>query len=410
MTNRTRPLIAALAIALGLTACTGMQSNSTGDVPTLEIIATGANIAGANGVHFSPDGKLYIASVVGSNMTVIDPRSGDILQQYGGAEGVVGPDDVAFAPDGAWYWTSILTGEVAGFRPDGTRVVAAQLTPGVNPLTFSDDGRLFVSQCFFGTGLYEVDPAGVKPPRTIADDLGPGCGLNGMDWGPDGRLYGPRWFTGEVVSFNVDDNTRRTEVSGFQTPASVKFDSHGVLHVLDTGTGEVIRVDGDSKTVVATLSPGLDNFAFDASDQIFVSSFTDGFIKRVEADGSLTTLQPGGMAHPGGMAWINGQLAVADLHAVRFFDPASGEEVSTHRAVLGVDKIGGAMNLSTDGKNLILISWVDNDVRVWDLQRNELTEHYTGLGAPVDAVRYGDDLIATEHAGNRVIRLAQDGP
>ena len=29
---------------------------------------------------------------------------------------------------------------------------------GVNPITFSGDGRLFVSQCFFGTNLYEVDP------------------------------------------------------------------------------------------------------------------------------------------------------------------------------------------------------------------------------------------------------------
>ena len=57
---------------------------------------------------------------------------------------------------------------------------------------------------FLGTNLYELDPKGVSEPRLIADDLGPGCGLNGMDWGPDNRLYGPRWFVGEVVSFDVD--------------------------------------------------------------------------------------------------------------------------------------------------------------------------------------------------------------
>ena len=38
------------------------------------------------------------------------------------------------------------------FSNDGTLVTAAQLGPGVNPITFSDDDRLFVSQCFFGTG------------------------------------------------------------------------------------------------------------------------------------------------------------------------------------------------------------------------------------------------------------------
>ena len=98
-----------------------------------------------------------------------------------------------FFSDGSWFWTSIMTGQVAGFDADGTLIEAAQLTPGVNPITFSNDGRLFVSQCFFGTNLYEVDPLGKAEARLISDELGPGCGLNGMDWGPDNRLYGPRW-------------------------------------------------------------------------------------------------------------------------------------------------------------------------------------------------------------------------
>ena len=61
----------------------------------------------------------------------------------------------------------------------------------MNPITFSDDGRLFVSQCALGDHLFELDPDGSEGPRLITDQLGPGCGLNGMDWGPDDRLYGP---------------------------------------------------------------------------------------------------------------------------------------------------------------------------------------------------------------------------
>ena len=34
-----------------------------------------------------------------------------------------------------------------------------------------------------------MDPKGINPPRVIFDELGDYCGLNGMDWGPDGRLY-----------------------------------------------------------------------------------------------------------------------------------------------------------------------------------------------------------------------------
>jgi sugar lactone lactonase YvrE len=409
-------LITPLCLALLLTGCEQPDAPPPAVeviAPSLTVLASGANIAGANGISFSPDNELYVASVIGSNITVIDPDSGAIVRRLGAAEGVIGPDDIDFRADGSFFWTSILTGEVAGYNKDSERVVAAQLTPGVNPITFSDDGRLFVSQCFFGTGLFEVDPQGLEPARVIAEDLGPGCGLNGMDWGPDGRLYGPRWFTGEVVSFDVDSNEMRVEATGFQTPAAVKFNSKGELHVLDTTSGEAFRLDGKGddkeKVLVATLTPGLDNFAFDKTDRLFVSSFTDGFVKRVEADGSLTTLQPGGLAHPGGMALFKGELVVADVHAMRFFNPMTGDETRTHRNIMGVGKVGGAMNLAADGEHLIIASWVDSDVRVWDPASGEVLERYSGLQGPVAAVRFNGQLIATEAGSGRVIGLGETG-
>ncbi len=377
---------------------------------SLETIATGANIAGANGIHFGPDGLLYITSVIGSDLTIIDPDSGEEQRRYTAADGVIGPDDVAFASDGSVYWTSILTGEVAGFNLDGEKVIAAQLPPGANPITFSNDDRLFVSQCFLGTNLYELDRNGVTPPRLIADDLGPGCGLNGMDWGPDDRLYGPRWFVGEVLSFDVDTGERRVEATGFVTPAAIKFDSQGVLHVLDTGTGELVRVvDGVNETV-ATLTPGLDNFAFDADDTPFVSSYADGFIKRINDDGTITTLQPGGMSHPGGLAVIGDTVWVADVHALRGFDRDTGEEIITQRNVVGVGELGGSINLSADGDRLVLTSWFDGDARIWDPQAEQRLDHIPGLAAPVAAVRYAGGLAVAEHLRAGVTLYGADDP
>ncbi|MEO1660210.1 MAG: hypothetical protein AAFR51_04420 [Pseudomonadota bacterium] len=399
-----RTLISILLASTALSACSPDQASMTeidpdpvAAIPTSEVIATGANISGANGIHFGPDGLLYITSVIGSDLTVIDPDTGEEVKRFSAADGVIGPDDVAFASDGSYYWTSILTGEVAGFNPAGEKVVAAQLPPGPNPITFSNDDRLFVSQCFLGTNLYELDPTGVEAPRLIADDLGPGCGLNGMDWGPDDRLYGPRWFNGEVVSFDVDTGERRVEATGFQTPAAIKFDSQGRLHVLDTGTGDLIRIDGEARDVIATLTPGLDNFAFDADDTPFVSSYADGFIKRINADGSITTLQPGGMAHPGGVAVIGDTVWVADVHAIRGFDRSTGEETITQRNVVGMGAQGGSINVSADGELLILSSWFDGDVRIWDPQAQTRVAHYPNLAGPVAAVRYAGKLAIAEH-------------
>ena len=416
-----RTIISTLLASSALAACATYEAvepaatsvsepSEASPQPTLEIIATGANIAGANGIHFGPDGLLYITSVIGSDLTVIDPQSGKEVKRFTASDGVIGPDDVAFSSDGSYYWTSILTGEVAGFTPDGTKVVAAQLPPGPNPITFSTDDRLFVSQCFLGTNLYELDPLGVNAPRLIADDLGPGCGLNGMDWGPDDRLYGPRWFMGEVVSFDVDSGERRTEATGFQTPAAIKFDSKGVLHVLDTATGELLRLEGNERTPIAQLSPGLDNFAFDANDTPYISSYADGFIKRVNADGTITTLQPGGMAHPGGVAVMGDTVWVADVHAIRGFDCETGETRVTQRNVVGMGELGGSINLSVDGEHLILSSWFDGDVRVWNPATQQRLAHYPNLAGPVAAVRYGDGLAIAEHLKGGVTLFGDEDP
>ncbi|MCB1692832.1 MAG: hypothetical protein KDI19_08705 [Pseudomonadales bacterium] len=403
----------AIAACLALAGCEKTESpppaTQSGDDRTrVEVIATGSRIAGANGVHFGPDGNLYVASVVGSDITVIDPESGDELKRYTARDGITGPDDLAFSKSGTMYWTSILTGEVAGLTPDGNKIVAAQLEPGPNPITFSPDDRLFVSQCFLGDKLYELDPVGARSPRLISDSLGPGCGLNGMDWGPDDRLYGPRWFTGEVVSFNVDDKTMRVEATGLETPASVKFDKQGHLHVLDTGTGDVIRIDGTNKTVVAHLEKGLDNFDFDDKGRIFVSSFADGFVKRVDTDGSMTTLQPAGMSHAGGIAISGDTAIVADLHAIRGYNIKSGEETFVQRAIVGVSEMGGALNVAQDGENLILTSWFDGDVRVWDPVRHKRIARYEAA-LPVSAVRYHGEVVVAEHGKHRVVGLRENG-
>ena len=121
-----------------------------------ELFLTGAKISGVNGIHFGPNGYLCATSVIRSDISVIDTGAKTIVKRYGPAAGVYAPDDVAFNAQGDFYWTSILTGEVAGFDISGSGLVAAELSPAVIPVTFFDDGRLFVAQCFFCAKLSEL--------------------------------------------------------------------------------------------------------------------------------------------------------------------------------------------------------------------------------------------------------------
>ncbi|MYA07374.1 MAG: hypothetical protein F4172_02495 [Holophagales bacterium] len=387
------------------------------DAESVRTIGESASFRGINGIMFGPDGALYLTSVVTPAVARIDPESGEILDNWGLDDGAQSPDDLAFGPDGSVYWTDISNGDVTMRTPTGETRVIASPGVGVNPITFSDDGRLFVSQCFMDTNLFELDPTGEQEPRLIRDDLGPGCGLNGMDWGSaDGRLYGPRWFRGEVVRVDVDSGELETVASGFEVPAAVKFNSEGVLHVLDSLRGEVVRVGEDGrKEVVARVQPGLDNFAFDADDRLFISSFADGFIVEALSPDENRMVLAGGLNMPGGVALIGSgdavRLVVADFFALRQLDPSTGDELGVVRDVIGFSDIGTSMSVhATDDGQLILSSWFDNAVRLWDPATDALVQIFGELAAPIDAIRFGGDIVASQWGAGNVIAFSPGNP
>ncbi|MDE0270743.1 MAG: hypothetical protein OXP11_06000, partial [Gammaproteobacteria bacterium] len=67
-------------------------------------IGESASFRGINGIYFGPDGDLYLSSVVTPAVARIDPESGEILDNWGPADGPKSPDDLAFGPDGSVYW------------------------------------------------------------------------------------------------------------------------------------------------------------------------------------------------------------------------------------------------------------------------------------------------------------------
>ena len=397
------------ACALVVLAGDGPPNAFAQEGPTATVLAQGGPLHGSNGILFGPDGNLYIASVVSSAILAIDPESGAIVSRWDADDGVNGPDDLAFGPDGSVYWTDIAVGEVGKRTPAGVTSIVGAPGPGANPITFSDDGRLFVSQCFLDDHLFEIDPDGVEEPRLINDELGPGCGLNGMDWGPDGKLYGPRWFRGEVARVDVDSGAVETVATGFRIPAAVKFDSEGRLHVLDTQAGEVVRLDLASGTreVVGRPGTGVDNLALDRDDRIFVSSFMDGSIVEVTGPDTNRQVLPSHVNSPGGIAYTpEGRLFLADGGALRELDPSTGESIRAAGAL--VTDVGQAMSVHPHGEHLVLSS--PTTVTVWDPDGDRVVARVEGFDEAVDAIAHGEDIVVSEFGTGSVVRFAAESP
>ncbi|AKT38084.1 hypothetical protein [Chondromyces crocatus] len=381
--------------ALGLTACE----------PTA--LAQGAALHSANGMAFDASGNLHVASILGSEVVELRPSDGHVLGRTGKNLGVDGPDDITFGPDGSLYWTGLAAGEVGRRTPAGV-TTSQSVALGVNPITFSDDGRLFVALAFLGDALYELDPDLIDPPRLIASNFG---FLNGMDFGPDGRLYAPVFGQGKVISIDVDscdDATDPytecdvvTEVDDLFIPAAVKFDPLDRLHVVDQ-SGEVFRVDlvTQQKDLIAQLAPGLDNLAFDASGDLYVSSANDGFVVRVNSSTSIDELSPGGMVAPGGLALLGtgsaATLYVADVFTLRAFDPATGVQTGQIIPFSGHSALTTPTNVAPDGANLLVSSWFGNAVQVWDPATEAVLESYSDFEFPNNAIRFDGDLIVAE--------------
>jgi sugar lactone lactonase YvrE len=405
-----RAVVTTLTLALtaslpGLVHARGNESPACPTPSSISIRVQGAPIHGANGLRFDADGHLHIASAFGREIVVMDPQSGAILDRYTGADGVETPDDLAFGPDGSLYWTAIATGQVGRRTPDGAFSSVAQLPAGVNPITFSPDGRLFVGLCLLGAGLFEVDPTGSTAPRSIRDFPGERCATNGFDFGPDGLLYGPRFFESEVVSINVDSGEMLTVADGFGVPSAAKFDHAQRLHVIDIERGELVRVDIKSgkKHRVARVPRNTDNLVFDETDRVYISGADDGAIREVLANGSLREVSPGGLAFPGGIAVSGEHFFVADHFALVEFDNATGRERSRETSIIDVSALAEPMTVAVAGQNLVLTSWRSNTVQIWDPARARVVQTFADFGVPLNAISFEGGLAVSELLSGSVV-------
>jgi streptogramin lyase len=402
MTSR---LVLSAAVAVTVIFSAG-ASAQTYEVTKL---VPGSAFHGVHGLGIDKAGHLYAGSVAGAALYEVDVKNGSAKIVIPSPEGMA--DDIAFAPDGTMAWTGFLTGDLYSRKGDGPLKKLASGLPGINSLAYRKDGRLYATTVFLGDALYEIDVEGAKPPRLIMEKMG---GLNGFEFGPDDLLYGPLWFKGQVAKVDVDKAELTVVADGFKTPAAVNFDSKGNLWVVDTATGELVRVDPKTgaKKTVAQLKPSLDNLAIDDKDRIYVSNMADNGIQEVNPEtGAAKQIIIGKLALPGGIGVVsdNGKdtIYIADVFAYRTVDGTTGEVSEPARMHAAGGTLEYPMSATAKGDEVILSSWFTGTVQVIDRKSGATREMLHDFKAPHDAIRLDDgSLLVNELGAKSLVRVS----
>ncbi|WNG90665.1 SMP-30/gluconolactonase/LRE family protein [Mycobacterium sp. ITM-2016-00318] len=273
-----------------------------------ERLTAPSRLFGANGLRTGPDGRVYIAQVTGSQISALDVGTGRLETVSAKGGDIVAPDDVAFGPDGDLYATEVMDGRVSALGKDGrSRVLRADL-PCANGITVHQ-GRLFINECRDGGRLMELDRA-TGAQRILLENL---PSPNAMEVGPDGLLYYPLMTANEIWRIDLDGGEPQRVAADLGVPDAVKFDSDGYIVSTQVASGQVLRIDPRSgeQTVLAQLSPGLDNLAT-VDGRLFVSNFT-GEITEIKRGGETRTVLAGGLNWPLDLTvGDDGRLYVAD--------------------------------------------------------------------------------------------------
>ena len=404
----------------------------------LERVTAPSRLFGANGLRTGPDGRVYIAQVTGSQISALDPSTGEISTVSPKGADIVAPDDVAFDAGGNLYATEVMDGRVAVLDTAGRTRTLRDDVPSANGITVHR-GRLFIGECREGGRLLELDPAG-GPPRVILDNV---PSPNAMEVGPDGMLYFPVMGANAIWRVDPDGGEAQCVADDLGVPDSVKFDAQGYIVSTQVASGQVLRIDprGGERRLLAQLSPGLDNCTF-VGDRLLVSNFTGG-ITEISPDGATRTVLPGGLNWPLDLTiGDDGRLYIADgtyfyaalpdgaLHTVgMLFSPGypgflrgvvssgpgefvvttSGGQVSRYRPAAsetdvladGFDQLYGVA-LSPGG----VVFAEFGTGRVLSLRSGRVESLAAGLREPVGvAVDVDGTCLVAESGGGRVVRV-----
>ncbi|MEC9376083.1 MAG: hypothetical protein VYA80_06895 [Pseudomonadota bacterium] len=312
-------------ISVGCSNITAIRSENQPSTYQIDTLVSGGPLHAIKGISFGPDGYLYVTSVYAESIYRVDVKTGEVKVAVGPPHGE--SDDVAFAPEGTMAWTALPSGELRAQDPEGEPYVIANKLPLINPVGYTQDGRLFVAQIGIDRFL-EIDVNGNQPPKLVAEKIGH---LNSFEISDNDQLYGPLAGAGTVARIDINTGEIYPIVKNLNTISAVNLNSQGQIFAVGWASGELLKIDPDTGEVrlIAELEAPLDNLAIDKNDMIYISLPARGTIVKVDpSNGNQTEVIPGNMSVPGGLS-ITVQdgletLIIADDFGFRLVDTQSG--------------------------------------------------------------------------------------
>ncbi|HEY2107911.1 MAG TPA: hypothetical protein VGH29_19095 [Candidatus Binataceae bacterium] len=370
---------------------------------TVSRVVNPSPLYGSNGMRLGPDGWLYVTQVFGSQITAINPATGEarIVSPRGGS--IVSPDDLDYDSRGVMYITEYLNSRVCARMPNGEVRVISDQVPGANGITVYKD-RLFIDECRAGGRLLELFPDG-REPRLMADGL---AMPNACAVGPDEHLYFPEVLSGDIWRVPLNGGERERFISGLHTPPALKFDNRGALIVLESHTGDVTRIDLQSrtKTRFATLESGLDNLVIAPDDRVFVSSFAHGGLWEIAPNGQSKVLVPHGLIGPWDVAWSGETLFVGDGPSLIRVRSEGGWERAGWVGDPGFPGIIRGLCAGPGG--VLYVTTTVGSVATFDPKTHSAEVLATGLDRPLGiAFSPRGSVIVVESGTGRILELAE---
>ncbi|MFX0020048.1 MAG: SMP-30/gluconolactonase/LRE family protein [Promethearchaeota archaeon] len=281
-------------------------------------------LRGCNGLIFGQDGDLYVCQSSPNTISRIElygRRAPRVETFVGPNHGVITPDDITVDDEGNLYATSAIGGEVYKINSKGMKKVIARGLSGPNGISYDEEtGRLFVSECFWGNRIWELDPEGEAPPQFLSDSLTTPEGFDIRD----GKLVIPDLGTWQIVEMDMDTGVITPLVTtGLITPIALKIGPDGYIYTPELVTGAVKKIspDGSIIEVLTWLLPGVDNLAFGPDGYLYVSSYHDCTIWKVDPNnGEYTTLFPMGINSAASIVVKGENLYISDSIMIRRID------------------------------------------------------------------------------------------